>query len=204
MMHEVYVYYDADGRPLYVGCTSNFWQRHASHRKLAPWFDDATSFKRTEYPSKADARAEEARLIAKLRPLHNKEHHPERHKKNARLMSRQPVPGEAWTTRGGDGWTCLSLVPGYDDRVVWQAGEQDVFVGGFHHLTPPPELPPAELVASVRMWVNVYRTGWSANRSEVEGERYASPARIWRIHPDGRWQKCNGKDVIGEPVEVRP
>lgn len=120
-------------------------------------------------------------------------------------MSRQPVPGEVWTrTRTGREYECLATFAGEFHRWAAWGDFVDLSPEVFHvsDMTPPPELPPAELVASVRMWVNVYPTGAGVNRSEAEGERYASPARIWRVRPDGRWQKCNGKEVIGEPVEV--
>lgn len=132
-------------------------------------------------------------------------------------MSRQPVPGEVWTNCG-----CRYTAVGPEPTTsatpqatvwVWRCG------GGYvamhpDTLTPPPELPPAELVAKVgRRWINVYpdghadggcRTGHAAVSypSTHDADAFAASTRVWLVHPDGRWQKCNGKEVIGEPVEV--
>ena len=76
---------------------------------------------------------------------------------------------------------------------------------GWMEKRPPVDakLPPADLVADVRVWVNVYPDGgYSCNHSAGEARAYALNDRIWLVHPDGRWQKCNGREVIGEPVEV--
>lgn len=122
-------------------------------------------------------------------------------------MTRQPVPGEVWTNCG-----CRYTAVGPEPTTsatpqapvwVWRCGGGYVAIHP-DALTPPPELPPAELVAQVKpYWTNVYPDGgYSSNRTQAEATMYALSDRIWLIHPDGRWQKCNGKEVIGEPVEV--
>jgi len=122
-------------------------------------------------------------------------------------MTRQPVPGEVWTrTRTGREYECLATFAGEFHRwAAWGApgdGSPEVF--HVSDMTPPPELPPAELVASVgEHWTNVYPGGateWFAAQNNADA--FAGRSRVWLIHPDGRWQKCNGKEVIGEPVEV--
>lgn len=123
-------------------------------------------------------------------------------------MSRQPVPGEVWTDKRYK-WPVVCAIPGYPEHGVFVNPIGDPFVIRLGNLTPPPELPPADVVASVTQhWINVYDGGgwdgggWTVNLSSDEANRYASSGRIWLVHPDGRWQKCNGKEVIGEPVEV--
>lgn len=122
-------------------------------------------------------------------------------------MTRQPVPGEVWTrTRTGRQYECLATFTGEFHRWAAWGAHVDLSPEVFHvsDMTPPPELPPAELVAQVKpYWTNVYPDGgYSSNRTQAEATMYALSDRIWLIHPDGRWQKCNGKEVIGDPVEV--
>lgn len=74
---SVYVYRDADGRPLYVGQSEDLPSRHMAHRMNADWFPDAASFKVLAVLSNRDeARAAEARAIRRLKPLHNIHHNP--------------------------------------------------------------------------------------------------------------------------------
>jgi hypothetical protein len=123
-------------------------------------------------------------------------------------VSRQPIPGEVWTrTRTGRQYECLATFTGEFHRwAVWGA-HVDLSPEVFHvtDMTPPPELPPAELVAHVRThWFNVYDDSGAPiayPSREIANDR-SSPDRAWLVHPDGRWQKCNGKEVIGDPVEV--
>jgi hypothetical protein len=122
-------------------------------------------------------------------------------------MTRQPVPGEVWTrTRTGREYECLATFAGEFHRWAAWGAHVDLSPEVFHvsDMTPPPELPPAELVAKVaQRWINVYPGGSiGTNRSHELAQEYAGRSRVWLIHPDGRWQKCNGKEVIGEPVEV--
>lgn len=120
-------------------------------------------------------------------------------------MSRQPVPGEVWTTNANR-YRCLATLPEHPEWAVWLwlDGDGTPFTAEISDLTPPPELPPAELAARLQMWVNVYPNGYAAAPyfSREAADEYCSPQRAWLVHPDGRWQKCNGKEVIGEPVEV--
>ncbi len=121
-------------------------------------------------------------------------------------MSRQPVPGEVWTTNANR-YRCLATLPEHPEWAVWLwlDGDGTPFTAEISDLTPPPELPPAELVAHVRThWFNVYDDSGAPiayPSREIANDR-SSPDRAWLVHPDGRWQKCNGREVIGEPVEV--
>ena len=121
-------------------------------------------------------------------------------------MSRQPIPGEVWTrTRTGRQYECLATFTGEFHRWAAWGAPDDMSPELFHvtDMTPPPELPPAELVAQAQIWLNVY-TSTPSIPHHTRGAADASAAfdRIWLVHPDGRWQKCNGKEVIGDPVEV--
>lgn len=122
-------------------------------------------------------------------------------------MSRQPIPGEVWTDCGGR-YTAVGPEPTTSATPqatvwVWRCGSGYVAIHP-DTLTPPPELPPAELVAALgEHWINVYpggATDWFAAQNNADA--FAGRSRVWLIHPDGRWQKCNGKEVIGDPVEV--
>ena len=119
-------------------------------------------------------------------------------------MSRQPIPGEVWTNPLGNCCTAVTALPDHPDYGVFLTPAGKPLVYQLACLTPPPELPPAELVAQVKpYWTNVYPDGaLSPIRTQAEATMYALSDRIWLIHPDGRWQKCNGKEVIGDPVEV--
>lgn len=94
--HSVYIIGDAHGEVLYIGCARNPRERIRFHlepssqspaswvirRRMARW-DSA------EFPTKAEARAEERRLIAKYTPLLNKQHNP-RYRKNVRELPLVP------------------------------------------------------------------------------------------------------------------
>lgn len=70
--HTVYLYRDADGSPLYVGCTCNWPKRDRDHRRAAPWRDDvATVEVVANGMARFDALDLERDLIQQLRPVHN-------------------------------------------------------------------------------------------------------------------------------------
>jgi DNA-binding transcriptional regulator YiaG/predicted GIY-YIG superfamily endonuclease len=67
----VYVFYDAEGAPLYVGVTTRGLDRFRHHRSKGPWFNDAASATFEHYDDPSGAYARERHLIHTLRPKHN-------------------------------------------------------------------------------------------------------------------------------------
>lgn len=119
-------------------------------------------------------------------------------------MTRQPVPGEVWTYASAR-WIAVCALPDHPDYGVFRTPTTGNPVAcALANLTPPPELPPAELVAALgEHWINVYpggHTEWYAAQNNADA--FAGRSRVWLVHPDGRWQKCNGNAAIGDPVEV--
>ncbi len=75
--HFVYRAFDADGRALYVGCTSNLKARMAQHRSRAEWPRLVADLVVTEYPGRRWAFAAERAEIQRLDPVYNVVHrHP--------------------------------------------------------------------------------------------------------------------------------
>jgi predicted GIY-YIG superfamily endonuclease len=69
----VYRFYDADDVCLYVGMSQAPWQRAAAHqRSKATWAKDVVRLELKWLDTRAEAAAEEVRLIAAARPIHNK------------------------------------------------------------------------------------------------------------------------------------
>lgn len=73
----VYLFFDSNGRCLYVGETCRGEERFKDHMKAQPWWPDVDE-QRTrvvnQYESKAEARAGERAFIQHHRPLHNEKH----------------------------------------------------------------------------------------------------------------------------------
>lgn len=71
MTFHVYVFIDADDRPLYVGQSGQIRSRISQHRSVSPWWKDAARVRITAASDRDGALALEGRLIAELAPLHN-------------------------------------------------------------------------------------------------------------------------------------
>lgn len=67
----VYILYDEDGVPLYVGMTNALLQRFQSHRNSAPWWGEVSRVTFREMPSRGASLDEEERLIEVLAPRWN-------------------------------------------------------------------------------------------------------------------------------------
>ena len=90
--HSVYVIFDRDDRILYVGCALDVQSRINFH--LEPSSQSVAShvirsrmwrWTEREFPTKAEAREAERRLIREHMPLLNKQHNP-RYRKNVREL----------------------------------------------------------------------------------------------------------------------
>lgn len=69
----VYVHKDSDGKILYVGMSSNFSDRHNSHRLYTSWFKEIRSVEIFHCETKEEAAKVEGHLIAELRPIYNRD-----------------------------------------------------------------------------------------------------------------------------------
>lgn len=67
----VYRLYAADGTLLRVGHTANPKARFGSYAQTAEWWSEVSRWVVDWWPSRADARTEETRLIAERKPRHN-------------------------------------------------------------------------------------------------------------------------------------
>lgn len=83
--HWLYRLYDADGVLLYIGQTRNPAQRfrgwlsdHAARGTRASWFDEAVRVDWRRYPNYGVVIAAEKLAIETERPLHNRQHQPQR------------------------------------------------------------------------------------------------------------------------------
>jgi predicted GIY-YIG superfamily endonuclease len=76
MTHYVYTAWDANQRPLYVGCTNDVTRRMRGHRYTSAWYRQHASVTVMEFPTEAEALAIERRQIQKLRPGGNIRHNP--------------------------------------------------------------------------------------------------------------------------------
>jgi predicted GIY-YIG superfamily endonuclease len=70
--HLVYRHFDASGKLLYIGMSSNAPARKRWHSRNAPWFDQIASWTFEEFESRSAAMAAEKAAIEAERPLHNK------------------------------------------------------------------------------------------------------------------------------------
>lgn len=68
--HYVYVAWDADNRPLYVGCTQHPAQRMSQHARTGR-LDGTARMTWTQYPDLASARGAERERIVALAPARN-------------------------------------------------------------------------------------------------------------------------------------
>lgn len=67
----VYRHFDAEGRLLYIGCTSDLLRRTLAHERRSHWFDQIAVIKVERFKSVEDAVAAETRAILAERPIHN-------------------------------------------------------------------------------------------------------------------------------------
>jgi predicted GIY-YIG superfamily endonuclease len=67
----LYRYYDKDDNLLYIGISSNFQARAASHSKFATWSKKASTVKLEHYPDRHSVLAAEKYAIMTEKPLHN-------------------------------------------------------------------------------------------------------------------------------------
>lgn len=97
--HFVYEAFDADGSPLYVGCTVNFGTRLQTHMTSSEWFSDAASFQITRHPDRATALAVETERIKELKPAHNRKDNPDVPQEHSSVVRRRRL--EAYHREGG-------------------------------------------------------------------------------------------------------
>lgn len=90
--HSVYAIFDRQERLLYIGCAHNVRERIGFHLEPSTQSPASRVIQRLmwgwtsrEFPTKADARADERRLIREQMPLLNKQHNP-RYRKNVREL----------------------------------------------------------------------------------------------------------------------
>lgn len=90
--HSVYIIGDVRGHVLYIGCARHVHDRIRFHLEPSTQSDASRVIQQRmdwwdseEFPTKAEARAEERRLIAFYMPLLNKQHNP-RYRKNVREL----------------------------------------------------------------------------------------------------------------------
>lgn len=69
----VYVHYDENGQPLYVGKTVNFKGRQSEHRNRSPWYHLVRRTETTAVSSAEEMHLLEAKLIAELKPQFNRD-----------------------------------------------------------------------------------------------------------------------------------
>lgn len=73
--HTVYRFYAADGRVLYVGCTTDLPQRLATHQSEKPWWSEVIRVECEQFGTdRGGAYARERQLILDLRPQHASGH----------------------------------------------------------------------------------------------------------------------------------
>lgn len=68
---SVYQYFDASGALLYVGITGRGVKRSHEHARSKDWWPETTGCAIEHYPSRPEALAREAYLIATYKPPHN-------------------------------------------------------------------------------------------------------------------------------------
>lgn len=75
--HWVYWHYDADGRLLYVGMTSDIEARTNQHRYTTRWWHAVERVVSTRFDDAHKARSVEQSAIESGRPLYNVKHNPD-------------------------------------------------------------------------------------------------------------------------------
>jgi hypothetical protein len=68
---DVYRYFDAEGRLLYVGVSLHAVARAMSHRNLAPWWQDARVMTIEHYATRQEALDAEWGAMQTENPIHN-------------------------------------------------------------------------------------------------------------------------------------
>lgn len=70
--HVVYLFRDEAGELLYVGVTSNFPLRIATHRAEREWWPQVAHVDTEQFPTRAAANVRETELIKAFHPRHNR------------------------------------------------------------------------------------------------------------------------------------
>jgi DNA-binding NarL/FixJ family response regulator len=101
---SVYIAYDIDDQPLYVGCTTYLPKRLAEHSRYARWWSRMHRIETIDYPTSSAAQWNELLLIQELRPPFNR--------RPAGTPPRPPKPLKGPSERDkkiarlrADGWT---------------------------------------------------------------------------------------------------
>jgi predicted GIY-YIG superfamily endonuclease len=89
--HVVYRCYDAAGRVIYIGATSDIRKRLKVHRRDSPWFSEVFAVESTVYPERWLAFYAEGQAIRDENPRHNRMHTPRYAHPNKRAGPRPPV-----------------------------------------------------------------------------------------------------------------
>lgn len=71
---DLYRYFDADGRLLYVGISVSAVARAAQHRRTATWWGDFANMTREVFPTRFAAEEAERRAIVEEKPVYNVMH----------------------------------------------------------------------------------------------------------------------------------
>jgi hypothetical protein len=74
---DLYRYFDAMGRLLYVGISLSVVARACDHRTSSHWYSSWVLMTRVKYPTRETAQRAERRAIRKEKPLHNIRHNGE-------------------------------------------------------------------------------------------------------------------------------
>lgn len=107
---SVYVLSDANGQALYVGISNRPARRLWQHSRTAPWFDSVHTVTFTHHASRAEAEAEERRIITTTEPLHNIRHNPIRQLQGRTIDFPQEVYAQLLRAAHEDGRTFANLV----------------------------------------------------------------------------------------------
>jgi excinuclease UvrABC nuclease subunit len=67
--YTVYLFFDAEEQPVYIGCTREPWSRLGPQRE---WWREASYAHFEHYDSRAEALDRERRLIEHMRPKYNR------------------------------------------------------------------------------------------------------------------------------------
>lgn len=106
--HDIYRFYDATGRLLYVGISLHAAQRASQHRRDKRWWNDVARMEVQHLPTMRRSVAEEIEreIIAKERPIYNVAH-------NGSAVKHRLVPGPCmvcgYDIDAGDGYLELPL-----------------------------------------------------------------------------------------------
>lgn len=90
----VYQHLNADGEPLYIGCTSDVEKRLLQHRYVSPWYRQIAAVKYFGPFPMREAREFEAAMIRELQPPHNYQYteHNTTKPANRRQVREAPTP----------------------------------------------------------------------------------------------------------------